>query len=429
MRRALVIVALVLAGLAVAAPGGAARPHVVLLVADGLGYADLGFRGSGAVTPTIDALAKDGVELTTVYAATGDARGRASLLTGRFPHRYRVGPKAGLDLGETTLARVLKDAGYSTFLVGGWGLGQAEPTQLPTARGYDHHYGPRGNEVDPSAHIDDDEVFDWWRDDARSFDEGYASTLLAGEAATIIRAHDPATPLFLHVSFTTPKSPLSAPPSLVRPHLNEASPDRRVYLGMVAALDQAVATVVGALDERGMRGDTLVLFLGDGAGKEGPGGALNDPLRGGAGGAEGVYEGGLRVPAIVSWPGRLAAGKRDAPVHLADVFPTVAALAKAKPGPKPLDGRDAWPLLTAGTAGPERLLPLSVSADRLVVREGRWKLLASRTEGTAELYDLQADPGEVTDVAVREPDVVARLRKRGEALAAESPATPDVERE
>jgi len=268
-------------------------PHIVVLVADDLGWADVGYHGSEIRTPAIDRLVEGGVELDRFYVLQVCSPTRAALLTGRFPMRYglssgvvRPWSDDGLDLDERILPQALREAGYATRIVGKWHLGSLDVPQLPTERGFEHHYGQYLGMIDHFTH-ERDGGLDWHRDRRPVREPGYSTHLLRDEAVRIVEAHDPDTPLFLYVPFTAPHFPLQAPEEEIAAYADLEDPDRRVYAAMVTALDQAIGSVLEALERRGMRERTLVLFFSDNGALLSKGGR-NEPLRGEKGG---LYEG------------------------------------------------------------------------------------------------------------------------------------------
>jgi len=434
---ALLLPLLLLAAPAPAASGdpahdGPPRPHIVVFLADDLGWGDVGFHGSEIRTPTLDALAEGGVRLESFYVWPVCSPTRAAFLTGRYPIRYGlqggvVVPHAdyGLPPEERTLADALGEAGYRTAIVGKWHLGHARPEYLPTRRGFDHQYGLYNGQVDYYTH-ERDGGLDWHRDDRALREEGHATHLIAAEAVRLVEEHDPATPLFLYVPFLAPHTPLQPPPGFEPPEDRPAR-GRAIFGAMVETLDAAVGRVLAALERRGMRERTLVLFFSDNGANERFGGR-NAPLRGGK---YHPYEGGVRSPAVVSWPGVVPAGQvREGLVHVVDWYPTLLALAGASAQqPLPLDGRDQWPLVARGAdSAREELLVISFRRwDAL--RWGRWKLLVQyhppprgagarpvapreRRVRASWLYDLESDPGETTNLGVRQPEVRKRLAER-----------------
>lgn len=431
MTRALALLLLTLSPLAAQQPRED-PPHIVVLLADDLGWGDVGFHGSQIPTPNLDALAARGVRLEQFYAQPVCSPTRGALLTGRYPMRLglqvgvvRPWAQHGLPLGERTLANALGEAGYATAICGKWHLGHATREQLPTSRGFDHQYGHYNGAVDYYSHMRDG-GFDWHEDDRVSRDEGYSTDLIAAAAVKVLAAHDRQRPLFLYVPFNAPHTPLQAPTEWIEKFADIEDRQRRVYAAMVACLDAAVGRILAGLDEHGFARDkTLVVFFSDNGGIRSLG--SNGPLRGQKGQ---LYEGGIRVPAVVSWPGHLAEGRVvNDPLHVVDLYPTLLRVAGAKLEQEhPLDGRDAWATIAAGDRTPDAVIVHNVTPWSGALRKGRWKLVqngagqANATQGPArdtwELFDLDADPGEQTNLAAEQPDVFAELRARLEALRA-----------
>jgi arylsulfatase A-like enzyme len=405
----------------------AAQPHIVLLLADDLGWNDVGYHGSEIRTPRIDRLVREGVRLDQFYATPLCSATRAALLTGRHAHRYglhsgflSVWAQHGLPVEEVTLAERLRDAGYATAMLGKWHLGLTEHAYLPLQRGFDHHYGGYGGTIDYFEHTLRGGL-DWHRNERPVREEGYATTLLGDEALRLIEAHDPEIPLFLYVAFNAPHRPLQAPEEEIDAYADIGYSQRRTFAAMVTVMDREVGRIVDALEERGMTRDTLLLFVSDNGGAP-PVGGSNAPLRGRKGL---VYEGGIRVPALARWPGRLEAGGvvRE-PIHVVDLHPTLLGLAgAAAEGPLPLDGVDVWPAIERGERLARDELLLYASPAGSALREESWKLVLAKRgpdePETVELFDLAADPNESLDLGDAEPARRDRMRARLEVLRAE----------
>ena len=213
----------------------------------------------------------------------------------------------------------------------------------------------------------------------------------------MISSRDPSRPLFLYVPFNAVHSPLQAPKAAMEPYTS-LDKGRRLLAGMLASVDAAVGRIVDALDQAGIRDDTLIVFHGDNGGPK-PG--SNGPLRDYKGS---LYEGGIRTSAFVNWPGHVPAGQRVAePLHVVDWFPTLVKRAGGSlPDDRPLDGRDAWPTITAHANSPHKSILVATDPDRAALRMGDWKLIQGRQSRT-ELYNLAADPGEQRDLTEQEP--------------------------
>ena len=322
----------------------AARPNIVFILADDLGWKDVGYHGGSIKTPNIDKLAAEGTRLEQFYVQPVCSPTRSSLMTGRYPMRYglqvgvvRPWANYGLPLEERTLAQGLKEAGYATAICGKWHLGHLNSQYLPTSRGFDHQYGHYNGALDYFTHIRDGGL-DWHRDDQPLREEGYTTDLLADESVRLIERHDAARPLFLYVPFNAVHSPFQAPQSYIDQYRHIQAKNKRIYAAMVTSMDDAIGQIVSALDKRGIRQNTLIVFCSDNGGVASV--SDNGLLRGQK--AE-LYQGGVRVPAVVVWPGVLKAGAVvDEPLHIVDMFPTLLKLAGSTlEQPLPLDGKDA----------------------------------------------------------------------------------------
>lgn len=401
-----------------------AKPNIVLILADDMGWNDVGYHGSEIKTPAIDRLAKTGARLEQFYTQSICSPTRACLMTGRHTMRYGfqtgvVLPWAeyGLPPTERTLAEALQSAGYYTAICGKWHLGHSDAKYLPTRRGFDHAYGFYNGAIDYFTHMRD-EGLDWQRNDSPLEEEGYATTLIAREAIRVIEQHDAAKPLFLYVAFSAPHQPLQAPAEYLERYKDIENGPRRRYAAMVSCMDDAIANIVGTLAKRGMEKQTLVLFLSDNGAETHIG--SNQPYRGGKGE---LYEGGIRVPALANWPGVLASRVVNEPLHVADLYPTLLSLAGAPPQTAPaLDGVNVWPAVSQGAALERKEILLEASPVRGAIRGGEWKLVynghlngleaAKRGRDTYELFNLTADPGERQDVSSRYPKIRDGLRTR-----------------
>lgn len=426
-------VSVLAAGLAAAQPAAAPRPNIVMIVTDDMGWKDVGFRGSDIATPNIDRLAAGGARLEQFYVQPMCTPTRAAMMTGRYPFRYGLqtgvipsGHNYGLALDERLLPQVLGEAGYKTAIVGKWHLGHADPAYWPRQRGFDSFYGPLVGEIDHFEHTAHG-VTDWYRDNTLVEEEGYDTTLFGDEAVRLIEDHDPDTPLFLYLAFTAPHTPFQAPQAYLDRYADIADPQRRAYAAMITAMDEQIGRVVAALEAKGVRDDTLIVFHSDNGGTrskmfvgegavEGDLPASNAPFREGKGT---LYEGGTRVVALMNWPGRIAAGEAPGMIHIVDMLPTLAGLAGASTaGTKPLDGIDLRPALTS--AGAREEIVYNVEPTQAAIRQGAWKLHWVPTlPPTVELFDLDADPSEATNLADAHPETVAALQARAESLARE----------
>jgi arylsulfatase A-like enzyme len=422
-------------GEAPAAEQGPPRPHIVYILADDLGWKDVGFHGSDIKTPNLDKLARTGARLEQFYAQPMCTPSRAALMTGRYPHRYGLqtivipsNGKYGLATDEWLLPQVLKDAGYKTAIVGKWHLGHADRKYWPRQRGFDYQYGPMLGEIDYFSHSAHG-TRDWFRNNQPVKEAGYVTQLLGHDATRLIENHDSKSPLFLYLAFTAPHAPYQAPREYLDRYKHIADPSRRAYAAMITAMDDEIGRVLNALEKRKMRDNTVIVFQSDNGGPRSakftgevdtshasiP--ADNGPYRDGKGM---LYEGGTRVAALMNWPGRIKAGTVvNQPIHMVDMYPTLARLAGAPLSKsKPLDGLDVWPAIGKGMASPRTEVVYDIEPFRAAVRKGDWKLVWQATlPSKIELFNLAQDPSETTNLAEQNPKKVAELQQRIEILA------------
>lgn len=404
------------------------RPDIVLIFVDDLGYSDLSSFGcTDYATPHIDAIGERGARLTDFYtAAPVCTPSRYALMTGRQPFGPAVdlttalmpSDTRGLAGSETTLPEVLRDAGYRTACVGKWHLGRLDPAYHPHRHGFEHFYGFQGGLVDYYRHAYARE-HDWWRNTRRLHEEGYVTDLITHEAETLIATSD-GRPLFLYLAYSAPHYARDEEGQIILQPRGEdlsrfahiADPKRRAYAAMVTALDEGVGRVVRALEASGRVRNTLLLFVSDN-GPELAWGGTCTPLRGAK---RFLYEGGIRMPALAQWPGRIQAGTTLAwPGSTLDLFPTFAALAGAPTAKLILDGQDISGQLQGGEGGDRDLVWRYGGTE--AIRSGRWKLV--RTQRGIELFDLENDLSENTDLSAIEPERASALTTRLDAALAD----------
>ena len=428
------------------------RPNIIVIIADDLGYGDVGCYGGRTVrTPNIDALAAQGVRFTSAYVtAAVCSPSRAGLMTGRYPqrHGYEFNTSGrddviGLALDETTLGDLLKSAGYATGLVGKWHLGKS-PEHHPLSRGFDEFFGmtgggsqyatprtrdivtfPKGYGVPETRNA----IFRG-RDEVQ--EDVYLTDAFTREAVDFIRRHKD-RPFFLYLSYSAPHTPLQAKAADVERNAHLESEAARVYAAMISSLDDGIGQVTALLEELGLAENTLVVFFSDNGGALYVEGANNSPLNGGK---RYQYEGGLRIPFIMKWPAQFGSGVvYDRPVSTLDLYPTFAEAANAEKRPdRSRDGQDLARFITGQRLGsPHETLFWRAGAN-LAVRKGEWKLwlVNYAAPGSADtnhrllplidypvsspygqkvlLFDLSDDIGETTNVAEANPDVVLELR-------------------
>ncbi len=414
--------------LAVQAPPDPPKPHIVFLLADDLGWKDVGFHGSEIRTPHLDRLAASGARLNRFYVQPVCSPTRSSLMTGRYPMRHGlqvsvIRPNAtyGLSLQERMLPEALREAGYVTAMIGKWHLGSFDEKYWPTNRGFQSHYGHLFGAIDYYTHTRDGKL-DWYRDGKPLREEGYSTQLLGREAARTLREHDLSKPLFLYVPFNATHSPHQAPPEYLERYKDIADSDRRLKAAMTTCMDDEIGRILGEIEKRGMASRTLILFMSDNGGPTGKGGSDNGPLRGAKGT---LYEGGLRVPACASWAGTIKPGTVvDEPLHIVDLYPTLLKLAGAPLEQKlPLDGMDAWPTIAQGRPSPREEILHNVEPGRGALRRGPWKIVvqgrlpAEASSLNVELFNVVEDPSEKDDRSAAQPEKVKDLLERLNAHA------------
>lgn len=391
------------------------RPNIVFILADDLGWNDVGYHGSAVRTPNIDKLAAEGTQLNQFYTLPLCSPSRAALMTGLYPMRYgmqeRVVPtnsRLGLPLVFRTLANGLKEAGYDTALCGKWHLGGTDnPAYAPLKRGFDHHYGFRSGVIDYYTHRDELHRPDWYRDNERIVERGYATELLGTEAVRIISEQPAETPLFLMLTFNAVHTPLQVPDKYLAgyPALRGK---RKLHAAMVSVMDQEIGKVLDALEARQMLDNTLIVVSSDNGGEIHHGGGSNLPLRADK---NTLYEGGVRVPTLVYFRGRTPATVVDEPLHVVDWYTTLLNLAGAPPyNAAYLDGRDIWPVIAEGAASPHAELLLNAESRRAAIRVGHWKLI--QYQESEELFDLASDPNEEHSLATAQPKILDEVGKR-----------------
>ena len=427
-------VALAFALLAVgqAAAGQGRAPNIVVIVADDLGYADLGVHGVKDIpTPNIDALAAGGTRFTDGYVSGPFCSPtRAGLMTGRYPQRFGyefnlVPPfqeTFGLPREERTMADRLKAAGYRTALFGKWHLGSAAGLQ-PLERGFDEFYGFLGGAHAYMGTTPSDSIR-VVHDHASVFEKAYLTDALADRAVDFIERQR-ARPFFLYLAFNAVHLPMQATDKYLARFSHITDPQRRTYAAMLSAMDDGVGKTMAALRAARLEENTLIFFFSDNGGPTiygGPNGSRNAPLKGSK---RQTHEGGIRVPFFITWKGRLPAGRVDSrPIIQLDVLPTALAAAGVSPQPDwKFDGVNLIPFLTNRlTSIPHESLYWRLGA-MVALRQGDWKLVRMHDGppredaaplsdlSQAELYNLKDDIGETKNLAVAHPDKVKEMAK------------------
>jgi arylsulfatase A-like enzyme len=416
------------------------KPNIVYIVADDLGWKDVGFNGATDIkTPNLDKLVATGARLEQFYAEPMCTPTRAALMTGRYPFRYGlqtiVIPTAagyGLDTTEWLMPQCLKEAGYNTAIIGKWHLGHADKKYWPKQRGFDYQYGAMIGEVDYFTH-EEHGVLDWFRDNRPVREKGYTTQLIGEDAVRYINAQDRNKPFYLYLTFNAPHTPYQAPQDYIDRYKNIAEPTRRTYAGMVTCMDDEIGHIVAAIDKKGLRDNTLIIFQSDNGGTKSKmfTGQMadvskiqipcdNGPYRDGKGM---LYEGGTRVCALANWPGRIKPGSTiNEMIHVVDMYPTLAALAGASTAKcKPLDGVNVWNTIADGKPSPRTEIVYNIEPFRAALRQGDWKLVwRTILPSNVELYNIAEDPYEKNNLAAAHPDKVAAMQQRVEVLAKEA---------
>jgi arylsulfatase A-like enzyme len=400
-------------------------PNIVFILADDLGWGDIGFNNPEVLTPHLNRLASEGVQLTNHYVLPICSPTRGALLTGLYPMRYGLQSevvqdqdKIGLPLGHRLLSEELRDAGYRTAIVGKWHLGRFGAYR-PMQRGFDSQYGSMSGWVGYHSHRNGAGRRDWYRDQANSTDQGYTTELIGNEAVSFIRRQSSDRPFFLYIPFNAVHSPLRDTPRkyLTRYAGTNLSKSRLRLVGAVSAVDDQVGRVMQTLESEGLRENTLVVFTSDNGGQL-ENGSSNLPFRSGKGS---LYEGAVRVPAVVHWPAQFLPRRVDVPVHMVDWYPTLAGLA-SQGAPRSLDGVDIRDTLAVGA--PRRYSDILINADDQLgaLRMGPWKLIL---RNGIELYNVVDDPGETVNQAASHPELAHLLLTRLRAYQAMQDQVPD----
>lgn len=428
---------LILAALLTGAAPALAKPNVLLIVSDDQGYADTGFQGCKDIpTPQLNRLAHEGLRCTSGYVTHPFCSPtRAALMTGRYQHRFghennpffdSADHREGLPTSETLLPAHLRSAGYVTGWIGKWHLGAA-PEFSPLKRGFMETFGFIGGghrylnwKVNPAVEYQVPIL----RNGEPVEVSNHLTLAFGAEAAAFIRRHK-AAPWFLYLAVNAPHTPNEPTPERLARFASIEDPKRRTYAAQVSLMDDAIGETLAALRDTGQQNRTLVFFFSDNGGPVGVNGSRNLPLRGGKGS---VYEGGMHVPFVVSWPGTLPAGKDyDQPVSSVDVFATALAVAGvAMPTDKKYDSVNLLPFLRGEKPGaPHDRLFWRTSTGLWATRQGTAKLVR-QTGQSDELYDLATDLGETNDLAETKLDVATQLGASVDAWNKElvSPAFP-----
>lgn len=417
------------------------KPNIIIILADDLGWGDVGFNGSDIKTPNLDKLAKEGVILSHYYTTPICSPTRAGLLTGRYPNRYGLRQTVvppwsifGVDTTEEYIPEMLKQAGYiNRAVLGKWHLGHALKKYLPLQRGFTHFYGHYNGAINYFTHEREGEL-DWHNDEETSYDKGYTTDLITDEAVKCIKTYSRQSPFFIYVAYNAPHSPLQAKKEDLllygydknKPSFGKAAggdeddPNattgrgnerRQTYSAMITCMDRGVGRILQTVKEMGIEDNTLILFHSDN-------GAA--PNEGGTSGAlRGLkfqeWDGGVRVPAIIKWPGGFKGGRTiDHVMGYIDIAPTLRQLVGIKTAPpKPYDGINLLSVWKSEQKQVARNLYLGYGS----IVNNNWKLVKAnagnpKMDGTEDmLFNIVKDPSEKNNVRTANQQVYESLNK------------------
>ncbi len=443
--------------LASASSGNERPPNVLLIVADDLGWKDVGYHDSEIRTPNIDRIARQGLELDRMYVQPACSPTRAALMTGKSPLRLGVVQPIskhsphGLPIEETLLPEYFRRAGYQTLMSGKWHLGHHEKRYLPHNRGFDQYYGHVTGGIGYWDHNHGGR-HDWQRNGKTVREQGYSTTLITDEGVRLLEQRDRTKPIFLYVAYNAPHLPNEAPDETVAEYSEIEDPLRRIHAAMVDELDTSIGRLLSALDAEGLRENTIIWFVSDNGGLNihaspepmvnlvanlvsifgrplpgsleflrhniQDGASDNAPLRGGK---MSIFEGGTRVPGAIWWPGHLEGGSSAAFVSASDILPTLLDAAGLANGiPEDLDGESRWEVLRDPTQSEEHPDYVATSPAGTAIYRGPWKLVKPSSpmpfsDPPAALYRIWDDPTETNDLAAAHPEQVEELAAALEA--------------
>jgi len=406
-----------------------AQPNILIIVADDAGWKDVGYHDSEIQTPHIDKLIETGVELDQFYVFPTCSPTRASLLTGRYASRFGIaGPitmksKQALPPDVLTLPELLRQNGYATAITGKWHLG-LRPESGPRQYGFEYTYGYLHGQIDQYTHKYKNGDRSWHRNDKLIDEEGHATDLITNEAQKYItQLRDKSNPFFLYVAFSVPHYPVQEEEKWIKPYESIENESRRLFAASVAHMDDAIGQLIQTLEDENLRENTLVIFISDNGAQESWSPTFEYEMRHGPYDRLGdngdlrdwkvsLYEGGIRVPAVVNWPAQLDPRKEKQMLHINDIYPTVASLAKAKITDElKLDGNNIWQTLKNGKNLKDRVLYLRTD-NQIILRIGDWKLVHRveiSKDGKDELYNIAKDPFEKDNVIDAHPKIVEKL--------------------
>ena len=406
------------------------KPNFIVIIADDTGWNDVGYNGSEILTPVIDQLADEGIRFDRFYVSPVCSPTRASLLTGRYPSRYGItgalGDEPGIPPGTTSLAELLRQGGYETLISGKWHLG-AVPEARPKQYGFDISYGYLRGQIDPYTHLYKDGQRTWHRNDTLTEDEGHATDLITDEVISYLKTiRNKNKPFFIYAAYSVPHYPLEEPEEWTNLYAGTIeNKSRRLFAASMTHMDHCIGEILNALSEEGIEEQTIVLFLSDNGGQKSwrsdteyggkfePNDVLGDntPLRGWK---AGIYEGGIRVPAVMIWPGQFDQRLVTEYVNVVDILPFFAGLAGIEvPDELEIDGIDFLPAVEGNPLPENRTMYWKRSDRTHVLIKDKWKLVYNGIfpdQGRGELYNLFTDPAEENDVSGKFPGIVEDMK-------------------
>ena len=412
------------------------RPNVIIIITDDLGWGDVSYNGGPILTPNIDKLAMDGLQMNRFYAAPTCSPTRAALMTGINslengvirPFDNPTADRYGLPLRYKIMPEYFKEIGYKTALSGKWHLGMFADEYLPSNRGFDSTYGHLGGGIGYFDHALSGRM-DWHRNGEVLYEDGYSTTLIANEAIRIINNLDQSTPLFLYIAFNAPHTPIEAKKKFIDKLSYIQDEKERVYAANIMMLDLEIGNIISAIESKGILEETIIIFFSD----NGP--VYNvDPIAAtiasdvvdskgntmGLRGSKGTaYEGGIRVPATIFFKGILEKSISNQFIFVDDILPTLLKAVNIKANARNFTGIDRWTdLLTNNVIPPNNSITGNVIVnDERALFNDKWKLYYRHfiydedSKKVFELYDILNDPYEKYDLSLKHPEILESMKK------------------
>ncbi len=422
------------------------KPNIIILLADDLGWGDVGFHGSKIKTPNIDRLSEAGIKLSRFYVAPVCSPTRAGLMTGMYPNRFGIRETVippwrdfGLDPDVTIIPEFLREHGYQNrAIIGKWHLGHSRAEYYPMNNGFTHFYGHLNGAIDYFTHERDGEL-DWHNDFASCYDKGYSTDLIAAESVRCIREYAKDGPFFLYVAFNAPHTPLQAKTDDLKLYgydesqpaysnkrgkvsVGQGNTQKQTYSAMVTCMDRGIGSILETLKELNIEENTLVIFLSDNGADEGSGGGSSGALNGHK---FQEYDGGVRSPAVIRWPARQGKQKEISQLTgFVDVFPTICDIvAPESARPSTFDGISMLKIIEGKEQSIDRTFYLGCGA----LIENEWKIIRPGLNPKMNLshdvlFNLVNDPYEEADLSKEQTGIVEKLNRKVKEYDAIKPA-------